>query len=125
MQGTTNGEHRKLIGVETMSLFGCGVRLYCWDAASVSESELRATVLCIYRTGVLERRYGETFYTRLSSRASSFLRPTGVPPPRISSLKPIFQRDKYEEYILYTTRRGAVSGVTLKSNLYGFLACST
>ena len=31
---------------------------------------------------------------------------------------------KYQEYILYATRRGAVSGITLKSNLYVFLACS-
>ena len=44
--------------------------------------------------------------------------------PRISSLKPAFQRDKYEEYILYVIRQGAVSGVTLKSNIYVFLACS-
>ena len=71
----------------------------------------------------MERRYGKTFYTRLSSRASSFY---VLPeyPPRISSLKPVFQRDKYEEYILYTTRQGAVSGVTLKKDLYVFLACS-
>ena len=31
---------------------------------------------------------------------------------------------KYEEYILYTTRRGPVSGVPLKNNLNVFLACS-
>ena len=40
------------------------------------------------------------------------------------NLKPVFQRDKYEEYILYTTRKGAVSGVTLKSDLYVSLAWS-
>ena len=62
-------------------------------AASVSEYELQATVLCIYRAGVLERRCGETFYTRLSSGASSFVRPTGIP-PQISCLEPLFDRGK-------------------------------
>ena len=61
----------------------------------------------------MERRYGKIFYTRLSSRASSiYVLPEY--PPQISSLKAVFQRDKYEEYILYTTRPGAVSGVTLE-----------
>ena len=71
----------------------------------------------------MERRYGKIFYTQLSSRASSFY---VLPecPPRMFSLKPVFQRHKYEEYILYTTRQGAVSGVTLKSDLYVSLACS-
>ena len=47
--------------------------------------------------------------TKLESK-----RHTGVP-PLISSLKLVFQRGKYEEYILYTTRRGAVSGAPLKA----------
>ena len=148
MLGTTNGEHRKLIGVKTVSLFGYGVQfvlLGCcqcfriWCAARPTKSskvciamhlwpamvpyQALTKILCGYRAGVLERRCGETFYTWLSSRASPFLRYTGVP-PQISSLKPVFQRGKYEEYILYTTRRGAVSGVTLKSSSYVFLACS-
>ena len=72
-------------------------------------------------------RYGEAlrrdflYTTNLESKF--ILRPTGIP-PRISSLKSVFQRNKYEEYILYTTRQGAVSGVTLKSDLYVFLTCS-
>ena len=36
-------------------------------------------------------------------------------------MKPVFQRDRYEEYILYTTTQGAVSCVPLKSNLYVLL----
>ena len=132
---TTNGEHRKLIGVKTRLCLGTEYGLYCWDAASVSESELQptekivwctnqptksscictellavyaavphyifTTVLCGYRVGVMERRYGETFYTQLSSRASSFYVPPEYPPGR----------------------QGAVSGVTLESGLYVFLAC--
>ena len=44
--------------------------------------------------------YGEALWrgflytTKLESKF--ILRPTGIPPPRISSLKPVFQRDKYE-----------------------------
>ena len=157
MLGTTNGEHRKLIGVETMSLFGYKVwfvllgRCKCFRIGIMSYKEdylmycptnkvvksmynevlaqaavpyqIFPTVLCDYRAGVMERRCGEAFYTRLSLRTSSFLRHTGVP-PRISSLKPVFQRDRYEQYILYTTRRGVVSGVPLKTSLYVFVACS-
>ena len=40
---TTNGEHRKLIGVKTRLCLGTEYSLYCWDAASVSESELQPT----------------------------------------------------------------------------------
>ena len=36
-------------------------------------------------------------------------------PPQISSLKPFFPRNKYEYCILFTARRGTVSGVTLKT----------
>ena len=73
-------------------------------------------------------RYGEAlrrdflYTTKLESKF--ILPPTGIPPPDLESMKPVFQRDKYEEYILYTTRQEAVFGVTLKSDLYVFLACS-
>ena len=60
-------------------------------------------------------RYGEAlrrdFLYTTKSESKFILRPNGIPPP-ISSLKPVFQR------------QGAVSGVTLKSDLYVFLACS-
>ena len=59
-------------------------------------------------------RYGEALWR-------GFLTSYRSTPLRISSLKPVFQRDKYEEYILYTTGRGPVSGVPLKSNLYVLL----
>ena len=62
----------------------------------------------------MERRCGEALYTRLSLRASSYYVLPEYTPPRISSLKPVFQRGKYEEYILYMIRQGVVSGVTLK-----------
>ena len=82
------------------------------DALAAVPHQFSTTVLCSYQAGVMERRCGEVFLCH-----------TGVP-PRISSLKSVFQRDKYEEYILHTTRRGPVSGVPLKSNLNVFLACS-
>ena len=60
----------------------------------------------------MEGRCGEGFYTRPTKLESKcHIRVS----PRISSLKLVFQRDKYREYILYTTRRGAVSGVPLKA----------
>ena len=40
---TTNGEHRKLIGVKTRLCLGTEYGLYYWDAASVLESELQPT----------------------------------------------------------------------------------
>ena len=66
-------------------------------------------------------RYGEAlrqdflYTTKLESKF--ILRPTGMPPPQISSLKPVFRRGKYEYYIQFTARRGTVSGVTLKQSL--------
>ena len=61
----------------------------------------------------MERRCGETLYTRLSLGASSsYVLPEYS--PGISSLKPVFQRGKYEEYILYTMRQGVVSSMTLE-----------
>ena len=85
-------------------------------APTVVPYQTFTTILCSYHAGILERRCGEAFWTRLRSRASSFLRHTGEP-LRISSLKPVFYRDKYEEYILCTTRKEAVYDVTLKRQL--------
>ena len=45
---TTNGEHRKLIGVEIMSSFGYGIQILLSGVLPVSESSLRVTVVCIY-----------------------------------------------------------------------------
>ena len=44
------------------------------------------------------------------------------PPPEL--YPETHRRNRYEERILYTTTRRAVPDVTLKSNLYVFLACS-
>ena len=49
MPGTTNGEHRKLIGVKTR-LCVRNTAFSVWSAASVSESELRATEKTIWCT---------------------------------------------------------------------------
>ena len=43
MPVTTNGEHRKLIGVKARLCLSKEYGLYCWDAASVSKSELQPT----------------------------------------------------------------------------------
>ena len=105
MLGTTNGEHRKVIGVKTMSFFGYEVQFVLFRvlpafqnlnrklqrrlsdvlpnqqshqvlysdalAPTVVPYQAFTTVLCGYRVGVLERRCGETFSTRLSSPLGS------------------------------------------------------
>ena len=68
-----------------------------WRATGVSESELPPTEKSVY-VSPFKSKFGLTSY-------------------RENPLGSLLD-------ILYTTRGGAVSGVTLKSNLYVFLACS-
>ena len=124
MLGTTSEKHRKLIVVETMSLFGYGVRfvpLGCCKWFRIGVTSYTIVYISRWRSGEALRR-DFLYMTKLESKF--ILTSYQSTLPRISSLKPVFQRDKDEQYILYTTRRETVSGVTLKSNLYVFLACN-
>ena len=125
MLGTTNEDDRNFIGVETMSLFGYGVRFVllgcckCFRIGITSYSIYYVSIALAFCRGATAKL---SIHDYAREQVRSYVLPEN--PPRISSLKSVFQRDKYEEYILYTTKRGAVSGVTLKSNFYVFLACS-
>ena len=123
MLGTTREEHRNLSVSRRCLCSGTEYGLYCWDAESVPESELRSQYCVSIALAFCRGATGRLSIHDYASRASLFF---VLPeyPPRISSLKPVVQRDKYEEYILYTTRQGFVSGVTIKSDLYVFLVCS-
>ena len=116
MLGTTSEEHRKLIVVETMSLFGYGVRfvlLGCWRWFRIEVTSYSIVYLSRWRSGEALRR-DFLYTTKLESKFILTSYQSNL--PRISSLKPVFQRDK--------DRRETVSGVTLKSDLYVFLECS-
>ena len=96
MLGTTSEEHQKLIGDETMSLFGYGVRfvlLGCCKCFRIGITSYSIVYVLRWRSvEVLRRDF--LYTTKLESK--SILTSYQITPPRISSLKLVFHRDKYE-----------------------------
>ena len=164
--GTTNQEHRKLIGVRAMSLFGHGIQfllsgvlplfqnlnyilqkrlsevLSNQQSHQVSYSNASAptavpypaftTVLCTYHAGV--RRGAVARLSRHDSAHRLVVKRLGCGDIHyVSPFQSKFGLTSYWKYppprslvyiLLYTTRRGAISVVTLKGDLYVFLASS-
>ena len=76
-------------------------------------------------SGLTVKRLGRVDSYDVSPFDSKFgLRHTGSTSPDLWP-KTSFQKDRYGKYVLYSTRREAVSKVTLKRNVYVFLACSS
>ena len=126
---TTNGEHRKLIGVKTMPLFGYKIQFLVSGVLQVFQNRnyelqrrlsgvlpneqsrqkyvCRCTCVACGTLSIFHYsnmwlscwRYGEALWrgflytTKLESK---FILLLPEYPPRISSLKPVFQRDTYE-----------------------------